>query len=1304
MNMAFSPDTRSVGLEMDKASFRTLRSMPSICEKDLFATPPPLQEGNSGSSTKSPPTCDESSSTPETPMGIPRKDGSVSPLENIKLYNMKEEAEEAANMRGSEVPSRSSSLPIQSDSSFFSSVPLYPLDMGSTSTTSAGSPPVGEELESPASMSSGLGHFGDQLSSISLHNTIADPLAVDFFPLNETNHRRIPTSATSTPTILATAQSHSEGGDSSSSTSEPGLSLSHCFMRAAKAAPITSIPSIEKMYHQGGGGTADAGRLQEMKSEDSTSTRTGKKSSFQSQPSYGHAETLEDIRRVSPRACRSQENRPHLCDDHVSTRWARGSSVDMNVNQQSPSNRFSSPRSPLGRVSSQEGSEGGMRPCVPFPFSADGCSSGRSWTNTTVASDPRQLSDAYAASEGNATNRLTDDGSRLMTTAEKITAARSTASAPATPPPLLKRVPSFGLAKKKSPKNSSDTMMKSHPSTTITTTTTVAPTGLLAQSSQSEGEVGRCPSDMWLPPYRQSHTMGLSSSSSANASQPSAVVLKRMKTAPPQELHQRRDQDSILTASQASAAVPGKSKLAWAFSLRGGLGSRTPHKFFRNIFKPHRPAGGGFSRSKSAPGLGRPREEDHDDEEDRLTEEEGDRDGGGRSSMMVGTGHKEEGHCRPPSGHHLKESSDEKKDEGGSCSKRKFRKQLSCGGGGERRTAGRTSILQWSNPFSSEPPRRITSAPATPEGGQKKHLFLPTPGGRRHPHHGRQERSVADSNGGGTGTTAISTERMDEGDGGDIGFLPDAMVIVEEDAGEENQLKKGSRESQDDNHRGSHSKDEGKGKDDVSSLSSRSLSLRHTKKDGLGNFPSMDQRPSSSSGSSLQETQQERYDGEGGSRTEGAATASRSPPTPPPPSTPRLLPRLQHMAQTDTNIEWRSIPSNVSEPVCPPHRGVLSEEHIVMSGATEGDDVPRHPTIAGQLLTCGITLPRGSFLLDSLQRVPSVVEDDRCSEGKLSYDGLRTEICRSRAPAIVVKTASAVREMFDKGEKALGVLAGDSAGRLLHHHHHDHTRDNGLKAVPEQQSGEAKQPPSDKDNNDPRTTENTNQVNTAAGNSTDSKGGGVVTPQTGAASSSSRKGGTVRRGKTEKFSRQTMHRLVMKQFKVTNLTASDMRLVIRYKSLYLDDIKGLLEIARLPAYAGHVHTAPTTDKNSWLNRPRWSARYFVLRYGHWFWFRDEKALLTGGLSACLGSISLLLNPFTIDLHPKYTTRFFIRFGDWYSVQIDTSIERKDRGEWALLFLASGNLGEQIRMCFTDIDWTQVQTRSRLVAKQNLLVP
>lgn len=106
---------------------------------------------------------------------------------------------------------------------------------------------------------------------------------------------------------------------------------------------------------------------------------------------------------------------------------------------------------------------------------------------------------------------------------------------------------------------------------------------------------------------------------------------------------------------------------------------------------------------------------------------------------------------------------------------------------------------------------------------------------------------------------------------------------------------------------------------------------------------------------------------------------------------------------------------------------------------------------------------------------------------------------------------------------------------------------------------------------------------------------------------------------------------------------------------------------------GHVHTAPTTDKNSWLNRPRWSARYFVLRYGHWFWFRDEKALLTGGLSACLGSLSLLLNPFTIDLHPKYTTRFFVRFGDWYSVQIDTSIERKDRGEWALLFLASGNL-------------------------------
>ncbi|KEP60773.1 UNVERIFIED_CONTAM: hypothetical protein HHA_249600 [Hammondia hammondi] len=191
--------------------------------------------------------------------------------------------------------------------------------------------------------------------------------------------------------------------------------------------------------------------------------------------------------------------------------------------------------------------------------------------------------------------------------------------------------------------------------------------------------------------------------------------------------------------------------------------------------------------------------------------------------------------------------------------------------------------------------------------------------------------------------------------------------------------------------------------------------------------------------------------------------------------------------------------------------------------------------------------------------------------------------------------------------------------------------------------------------------------------------------------------------KVEKFSKRTIHRLIMKQFRVTSLDASDIRLVLRYKSVYLDDVKGLLEVDRLPGFSGHVHTAPT-DKNSWLNRPRWSARFFVMHHGHWFWFRDERSFRTGGLNACLGSISLLLNPFTIDLHPKYTTRFCVRFGDWYAVQIDTSIEKKDRGEWAILFLATGNLGEQIRMCFLGIDWQEVQDRGRLAAKQNCLAP
>ncbi|KFG48851.1 putative transmembrane protein [Toxoplasma gondii p89] len=191
--------------------------------------------------------------------------------------------------------------------------------------------------------------------------------------------------------------------------------------------------------------------------------------------------------------------------------------------------------------------------------------------------------------------------------------------------------------------------------------------------------------------------------------------------------------------------------------------------------------------------------------------------------------------------------------------------------------------------------------------------------------------------------------------------------------------------------------------------------------------------------------------------------------------------------------------------------------------------------------------------------------------------------------------------------------------------------------------------------------------------------------------------------KVEKFSKRTIHRLIMKQFRVTSLDASDLRLVLRYKSVYLDDVKGLLEVDRLPGFSGHVHTAPT-DKNSWLNRPRWSARFFVMHHGHWFWFRDERSFRTGGLNACLGSISLLLYPFTIDLHPKYTTRFCVRFGDWYAVQIDTSIEKKDRGEWAVLFLAAGNLGEQIRMCFLGIDWQEVQDRGRLAAKQNCLAP
>lgn len=104
--------------------------------------------------------------------------------------------------------------------------------------------------------------------------------------------------------------------------------------------------------------------------------------------------------------------------------------------------------------------------------------------------------------------------------------------------------------------------------------------------------------------------------------------------------------------------------------------------------------------------------------------------------------------------------------------------------------------------------------------------------------------------------------------------------------------------------------------------------------------------------------------------------------------------------------------------------------------------------------------------------------------------------------------------------------------------------------------------------------------------------------------------------------------------------------------------------------AGNVHTAPGT---SWPRcRVRWSARYFVLYRGHWFWFRDRRAYEVGGLEGCLGSLSLMINNLSIDLDPRCSTRFSLCIEGWCSIVVDTSVQRQDRGAWVVHFLAYAN--------------------------------
>lgn len=99
------------------------------------------------------------------------------------------------------------------------------------------------------------------------------------------------------------------------------------------------------------------------------------------------------------------------------------------------------------------------------------------------------------------------------------------------------------------------------------------------------------------------------------------------------------------------------------------------------------------------------------------------------------------------------------------------------------------------------------------------------------------------------------------------------------------------------------------------------------------------------------------------------------------------------------------------------------------------------------------------------------------------------------------------------------------------------------------------------------------------------------------------------------------------------------------------------------AYAGVLNTRSGS---------RWVSRYFVLHRGHWFWFETKTCYEVGGLENCVGSVSLLINEFSIDLDPKYVTRFSLTLRDWGCVIIDTGVQERDRGAWVLHFLAYKN--------------------------------
>lgn len=667
---------------------KSVRGMPPICEKHLFPGEHPQQvvvsdhrscRGEAGGD-------EVSNAKYAEATGLQGERVDYSPVHTKRVADSVKDHEEDVQTK---VPSHH----LQLESSSLS----CPFDVASTTTTSAaGSPPQGVEYERLSL--SALGPLGGHLSSVLSENRSAGPATL---------RRSSATKNVQTPSGRG-------------SQSEQVLSLSHSFKKAA--TNVVGSSSFGKMLFRPHGGSGGATHLRGVRSEEMATNAC----SLKSQSSYGCdapgravLDAGEDTVPPSLSSCSGPTSVPgcppvRCASPNTTTRFQQ---------------QLKSSSPPQGRFSHEEGPRASPQ-CSPF--SANASSSGISWTNTTVASDPRQWSDAYAASECNVTSQLTDEGRLILA---GVAGVRSTASAPATPPALHKRVPAFGFVEKKVHKNADRLKNQSPQSAT----------------SRSPREVGT-PSS---PVACQSAAITVSSSQPRRG----VYLLKRMKTEPAQERQRREQQeDSTLTHSQEGSG--SRPKLTWGFSLRGGFVSRKPQKFFRNFFKAQRQGRGGFFRSKSAPGLGRASREE--DEDDGLVGEEDDdepsstgqawaggRGGGGFDDKRSSLNDQGEKQISPGTG-------EEPRDE--AASNTKMQGTLSYAGGGK----ARSFPGQPPAPFSSEPPG-IASAPATVEGGKKKTILFRTRGasGSSSSRQGLGNISAEEGEAGGTNEVVIVEEEQE---------------------------------------------------------------------------------------------------------------------------------------------------------------------------------------------------------------------------------------------------------------------------------------------------------------------------------------------------------------------------------------------------------------------------------------------------------------------------------------------------------------------------------------------------------------